>query len=53
MPWPVWRVWLSGFATLEEMNRWTILDCVEANEALDVKEDCEYMAQQEQENRNG
>jgi hypothetical protein len=42
MPWPVWRVWLSGKATLQEMDtHWSYLDLVRANEALDIDDEIE------------
>ncbi len=47
MPWPVWRVWLSGKATLLELEQWNIFDVMDANEALDVKEDAEIIAGEE------
>ena len=53
MVWPVWRVWLSGLATLEEMETWNIVDCLEANECLDVKDDAEYLAHQRAGERSG
>ena len=42
MPWAVWRVWMSGKATLSEIRReWSYLDLVMANECLDIEADIE------------
>ena len=47
MVWPVWRVILAKIATLEEIERsWNISDLMDANEALDVKEDSERIESQ-------
>lgn len=45
MCWEVWRVWLSGMATLSEIEKeWTLCDLMDANEALDIKAEMEKEA---------
>lgn len=45
MPWPVWRVWNSGKATLTEIRReWCYVDLMMANEALDIEAEVEEQA---------
>lgn len=44
-PWPIWRLWLSGKATLDELNTaWSISDVWMANHLLDLQEDQEHEA---------
>ena len=41
----MWRVWLTGLATLVEIEtQWSLCDLADANEALDVKEELEQEA---------
>jgi len=43
--WSVYRVWLSGKASLTEIeDRWSLDDLVNANEALDVQAELEAAA---------
>ena len=47
MVWEVWRVWLSGYATLNEIEtQWDLCALMDANEALDMKEELELEAQE-------
>ena len=50
--WPCWRLWLEGRATLEDLqSRLSILDVVEANEALDAWKEAEHAAYQKLKNK--
>lgn len=43
--WPVWRLVLEGFATLQEVEtHYSLLDVFKANELLDLKRDVERRA---------
>jgi hypothetical protein len=54
MPWDVWRVWLSGYATLKEIEtEWTLCQLMDANEALDIKQELEAEAAEEARNKAG
>lgn len=45
MPWSVWRVWLSGNATLQEIEmHWSLIDLMDANDALDIQGELEAEA---------
>jgi len=39
---PVWRIVLSGIATLTEIDtQWSMIDVIQANEMLDIRDELE------------
>jgi hypothetical protein len=45
----VWRIVLAGLATLREVEHdWSLIDVLEANEILDMKEELEELVRRDQ-----
>jgi hypothetical protein len=45
---PIWRLWLNGKATLEELETtWSYDDVIRANAILDIDHDIQIARQQE------
>lgn len=45
----VWRPILAGIATLEEIDRhWSLSDLLDANEALDIRDEAEEWSRAQQ-----